>query len=174
VAPAESDRISTEGLSGSPGRGRKFRGIDANASVSTSMWSPVVDDEKSAAAISVSLRRRLSAALAPVWSRRWLGAVIVVVLAGTFGMILGLIMPRGPVTTAQAPTAMIASLLVGAAAGLLHRSHWSMLVAPAGAAPLGLASCRRRSTVVTDRRRGRSSLGPGLRKPTTWRNRTSP
>jgi proline iminopeptidase len=78
----------------------------------------------------------LSAALAPVWSRRWLGAVIVVVLAGTFGMILGLIMPRGPVTTAQAPTAMIASLLVGAAAGLLHRSRWSMLVAPAGAAPL--------------------------------------
>ena len=31
---------------------------------------------------------------------------------------------------------MIASLLVGAAAGLLHRSRWSMLVAPAGAAPL--------------------------------------
>ena len=42
VAPAESDRTSTLGESGSPGRGRWLSGSAASAWSSTAMWSAVV------------------------------------------------------------------------------------------------------------------------------------
>ena len=38
---------------------------------------------------------RLARGLGLVWSRRWIGIVIAVAVAGTFGVILGLTMPRG-------------------------------------------------------------------------------
>ena len=69
--------------------------------------------------------------LAPVWERRWIGILVVAVLAASFGLILGLTMPRGPATTAQALTALPVSLLIGGAAGFLLRSRWAMLLAPA-------------------------------------------
>jgi hypothetical protein len=59
------------------------------------------------------------------------GAAVAATGAGILGVILGLTMPRGPVTTAQALIAMLVSLLVGGIAGLVMRSRWAMLLAPA-------------------------------------------
>lgn len=53
-----------------------------------------------------------------------------VALAACTGLVVGLVMPRGPVTTAQAVALIPAGLAVGAAAGLLMRSRWAMLAAP--------------------------------------------
>jgi hypothetical protein len=65
-----------------------------------------------------------------VWSHRWIGLGITVAVTGVFGVILGLTMPRGPLTTPQALTALLSSLLVGGAAGAASRSRWAMLLAP--------------------------------------------
>jgi len=73
----------------------------------------------------------LAGALGWVWSRRWIGLGIAVAVAGILGVILGLTMPRGPLTTPQALTALLFSLLVGGAAGVMSRSRWAMLLAPA-------------------------------------------
>ena len=69
--------------------------------------------------------------LASVWARRWFGVAVAATLASLLGVILGITMPRGPVTTPQALIAMLVSLLVGGMAGLLMRSRWAMLLAPA-------------------------------------------
>ena len=66
-----------------------------------------------------------------MWSHRWIGIGIAVALAGTFGVILGITMPRGPLTTPQALIALLTSLLVGGTAGFVMRSRWAMLLAPA-------------------------------------------
>jgi pimeloyl-ACP methyl ester carboxylesterase len=79
----------------------------------------------------MSTTGRLTRALRPVWSRRWIGIGIAVAVAGIFGVILGLTMPRGPMTTPQALIAMLSSLLVGGIAGVVLRSRWAMLLAPA-------------------------------------------
>ena len=47
------------------------------------------------------------------------------------GLLAGWLIPRGPVTTLQAVTALIAAVLVGAATGWWTRSRWSMVLAPA-------------------------------------------
>jgi len=78
-----------------------------------------------------SLTGRMARALGPVWSRHWIGMGIAVGVAGTFGVILGITMPRGPLTTPQALFALLGSLLVGGAAGVVSRSRWPMLLAPA-------------------------------------------
>lgn len=46
------------------------------------------------------------------------------------GVISVLIMPRGPVTTAQAMFALLLGAVTGLAAGWLSRSRWAMLLAP--------------------------------------------
>ena len=63
--------------------------------------------------------------------RHWVGAAVAATGAGILGVILGLTMPRGPVTTAQALIAMLVSLLVGGIAGLVMRSRWAILLTPA-------------------------------------------
>lgn len=78
-----------------------------------------------------SLTGRLARALGPMWLRRWIGIGISVAVAGGFGVILGITMPRGPLTTLQALIALLSSLLVGGTAGLLLRSRWAMLLTPA-------------------------------------------
>ena len=78
-----------------------------------------------------SLTGRLARALWLVWSRRWIGIGIAVAVAGTFGAILGITMPRGPLTTPQSLIALMSSLLVGGTAGFVMRSRWAMLLAPA-------------------------------------------
>jgi hypothetical protein len=58
---------------------------------------------------------------------RVLAAAAVAVLEA---LILGIVMPRGPLTRDQALTTMAAGLLVGGAAGFVLRSRWAMLIAP--------------------------------------------
>ncbi len=58
---------------------------------------------------------------------RWLVAVSP---AAAAALLAGWLIPRGPVTTAQGVTALIAAVLVGAAAGWWSRSRWAMMLAP--------------------------------------------
>jgi proline iminopeptidase len=69
--------------------------------------------------------------LEPVWRRRRNGWAVAVVAVGLYGLVVGLLTPRGPNTTAQALAAIGVSLVVGAAAGPATRSRWAMLAAPA-------------------------------------------
>ena len=48
-------------------------------------------------------------------------------MAGAFA---GWLIPRGPVTTVETLTAVVALLAVGVASGWLLRSRWAMLIAP--------------------------------------------
>ena len=50
--------------------------------------------------------------------------------AASAGLVLGLFVPRGPVSAFEGLAAMCLGLLAGIAAGLLLRSRWAMLVAP--------------------------------------------
>lgn len=54
----------------------------------------------------------------------------VVVLAAVYGLGLGLWMPRGPVTTTQGLTVLIASAGLGLLCGAVMQSRWAILVAP--------------------------------------------
>jgi proline iminopeptidase len=58
----------------------------------------------------------------------WMAAVAV---AACYGVLAGWWTPRGPLTTVEALAAMTLALVVGFVAGLLLRSRWAMLVAPA-------------------------------------------
>ena len=60
-------------------------------------------------------------------SRALAGAAAPAVL----GVALGLVMPRGPLTSAQSLTALTLACAIGLAAGRLLRSRWAALVAPA-------------------------------------------
>ena len=80
---------------------------------------------------TASPRGRLARALGQVWSRGWIGIGMAVGVAGIWGVSLGFTMPRGPMTTSQALIAMLTSLLVGGAVGVVLRSRWAMLLAPA-------------------------------------------
>ena len=51
-------------------------------------------------------------------------------LAAASGLGIGLAMPRGPVTSAQALVLLSTGIVVGFAAGLILRSRWAMLLAP--------------------------------------------
>lgn len=59
---------------------------------------------------------------------RWLVAALPAALAG---LLAGWLIPRGPVTTTQAVTALLVALLVGAGTGWLLRSRWAIALAPA-------------------------------------------
>lgn len=54
-------------------------------------------------------------------------AAVLVLIAGA---VTGLVLPRGPVTTTQAVSALGSCLLVGALAGRVAGSRWSILLAP--------------------------------------------
>lgn len=57
-------------------------------------------------------------------------AVAAGAVAGVAGAVAGWLIPRGPVTTVETLSAVVAALAVGVAAGWLMRSRWAMLVAP--------------------------------------------
>lgn len=61
----------------------------------------------------------------------WTVFVAAAVLAAAAGALGGWLMPRGPVTTAQALGTVAGCLLVGVVAGWLTRSRWAFLLAPA-------------------------------------------
>lgn len=58
-------------------------------------------------------------------------AAAVVSLAAAWGLVAGLWTPRGPLTSAAALWSILISFAVGAVAGLLLRSRWALLWAPA-------------------------------------------
>lgn len=60
-----------------------------------------------------------------------IGVGVTSLLAGTYGAIAGWLIPRGPLTTFAALASIVASLVVGGTAGLVMRSRWAMLLAPA-------------------------------------------
>jgi pimeloyl-ACP methyl ester carboxylesterase len=64
-------------------------------------------------------------------SGRVISAAVAIALAGLAGAATADVMPRGPVTTAQALGLMALGLFVGVAAGVLLRTRWAMLLAPA-------------------------------------------
>ena len=66
-----------------------------------------------------------------LWRRRWAGALAAAAVAALAGLAVAFFMPRGPATAAQALVLMALGLAVGLAAGLLMRSHWALLLAPA-------------------------------------------
>lgn len=66
-----------------------------------------------------------------LWSDWRLGLVAAAALAAGAGLLSAWLTPRGPATTAQALISMAAALVIGAAAGLVTGSRWSMLLAPA-------------------------------------------
>src|SRR5690606_41587216 len=51
-------------------------------------------------------------------------------LAALSGVVAGLALPRGPVTTGQALALLVGGLAVGGAAGALLRSRWALLLVP--------------------------------------------
>jgi proline iminopeptidase len=65
-----------------------------------------------------------------VWRDRLLGAAIGATVAGASGLLAALVMPRGPVTAAQALALMATGLVVGIVAGFVCRSRWAMVLAP--------------------------------------------
>ena len=64
-------------------------------------------------------------------ARPWQRLVAATVIAALSGLAVGLVMPRGPVTSGQALSLLIVGVLVGFVAGWVLRSRWAMLLAPA-------------------------------------------
>ena len=62
--------------------------------------------------------------------RPWQRFTAATALAALSGLCLGLVMPRGPVTSAQALAVVAVGVVVGFASGLILRSRWAMLLAP--------------------------------------------
>ena len=62
---------------------------------------------------------------------RWISWVLVIAVAAAYGELASEWTPRGPLSAFQALTALGLGLLVGMAAGLMLRTRWAMLVAPA-------------------------------------------
>jgi pimeloyl-ACP methyl ester carboxylesterase len=82
---------------------------------------PHLEGRSKLSALARTLERR------PIVQRR----LLVVAVAGASGLVIGLAMPRGPVTSAQALALLAGSVVVGFAAGWISRSRWAILVAPA-------------------------------------------
>jgi pimeloyl-ACP methyl ester carboxylesterase len=68
--------------------------------------------------------------MAWVWRDRRVAVTVAIGIAAASGLAIAATMPRGPVTTAQALSAMIAGLAVGGVTGLLLRSRWALLLTP--------------------------------------------
>ncbi|MGH9322382.1 MAG: hypothetical protein ACRD3V_21165, partial [Vicinamibacteria bacterium] len=60
-----------------------------------------------------------------VWTDRRIAAAVVVGVTALSGSLLAFVMPRGPITTAQALAAMAVGLLVGVTGGFMLRSRWA-------------------------------------------------
>jgi pimeloyl-ACP methyl ester carboxylesterase len=66
-----------------------------------------------------------------VWNDGRIGGATAVVVAVGWALVAGFWTPRGPLTTSQAVCSIAISLVVGALAGVMMRSRWAVLVAPA-------------------------------------------
>ncbi|MFL7839266.1 MAG: alpha/beta fold hydrolase [Candidatus Promineifilaceae bacterium] len=63
--------------------------------------------------------------------KRWIGVLITAAAAVLAGVLVAVMMPRGPATADQALFVIASSLIVGMVAGLVMQSRWAMLLAPA-------------------------------------------
>ena len=79
---------------------------------------------------TVTLKVREGRFLHRVWDRPWLRFALAIGVAAASGLLTAFMMPRGPVTTAQALTVLLTGLAVGVIAGLVMKSRWALLVAP--------------------------------------------
>ena len=66
-----------------------------------------------------------------VWQDSRIGSAVAVGVPALAGLLVALVMPRGPITVAQALIAIALGLAVGLVAGLASRSRRAMLLAPA-------------------------------------------
>ncbi|WP_433790824.1 alpha/beta fold hydrolase [Actinoplanes sp. CA-252034] len=73
---------------------------------------------------------RLRAVLGSAWRDRRIAVAIAALAAGGYGLLAAWWTPRGPVTTSQAVAAIVIGLLVGAFAGVVLRTRWSMVLGP--------------------------------------------
>jgi proline iminopeptidase len=73
---------------------------------------------------------KLRRVLRLAWERRLVGAGLAAAVAVVGGLIAGWWTPRGPITSGEVLATMALSLLVGAVAGVLFRSRWTLLLAP--------------------------------------------
>ncbi len=80
---------------------------------------------------SIIRRAMGSAAMAWVWRDRRIGIGVAVAVAALAAVVARWSMPRGPMTTTQALAAMVIGASVGVVVGVLLRSRWAMLLAPA-------------------------------------------
>ena len=62
--------------------------------------------------------------------RTWFGMLIAIGIVLIAGVITGVVLPRGPVTTLQAVTMLVICLGLGLVAGLVTATRWMVLVAP--------------------------------------------
>jgi proline iminopeptidase len=65
-----------------------------------------------------------------VWKDRRMGLVLASLLAAFAGVLVALMLPRGPVTQSQALIVLAGGVIVGVLAGLLMQSRWAMLLVP--------------------------------------------
>ncbi len=79
---------------------------------------------------SVTSANGLLQLLQSLSSNRWLSFALTAGVAALIGLIIALILPRGPTTTAQALIVLVTGLAVGVVAGLVMQSRWAMLIAP--------------------------------------------
>jgi proline iminopeptidase len=66
----------------------------------------------------------------PVVPDRRTGTAVAAVVVAAYAGVLGLLLPRGPVTTAQALVALGVGVVAGVLAGTAMRSRWAALLAP--------------------------------------------
>jgi pimeloyl-ACP methyl ester carboxylesterase len=66
-----------------------------------------------------------------LWRDRKVGALGAVAVTGAAAAAMAFVMPRGPITGDQVIVAMVGCAGVGTAAGIVLRSRWAMLLAPA-------------------------------------------
>lgn len=62
--------------------------------------------------------------------RSWISLVIALLLVMAAGLLTGVVLPRGPVTTVQAVTVLVVCLGLGGVVGVLTATRWMVLVAP--------------------------------------------
>ncbi len=76
------------------------------------------------------VRIRMAGWLEPLWGRTAAALAAAAAFGATWGGLAGWWTPRGPLTTAEAVSSIVLSLVVGVLAGLVSRSRWAMLLTP--------------------------------------------
>lgn len=79
---------------------------------------------------TVPERPAVQRGLASLWSAPRLALFVVAGVAAGFALLSAWLVPRGPITTAEALATMAAALLVGGVSGLVMGNRWGVLAAP--------------------------------------------